>query len=368
MKTRWTSDTVVFMRHSSTAGSDNKDILIYPSRPYVSVRFDEEDPDSSAREWSNAFGEIHRYSRIRALGIMLVEIAIGARLVAAPDRDAKGSEIRKNNDELNVALEYSRQDLQRDDTCIDFDNYWKAVRYCLDPSAFNDSATRFEPNDDDTAKAQKLSMRRKLLHKKVISPLHCLLNILGWESEVAAGTTTTSLKSSSSLSSRQPPQKDCHDQPSIRDAKPTKFPRKKEAEDWLKQTSRVRTQLQSHSPGVSVGYRRARIAVLDTGFDPDAAFFQGEGRYDRLEPSGTHWKDWVEWGNETPKDSDGHGTHLVSLIMQIAPEADIFVARVFKDTQNLANTSVSVAEVRAYLTLPTYHQSALKILYLYGKV
>ncbi|KAK3988999.1 hypothetical protein QBC44DRAFT_370367 [Cladorrhinum sp. PSN332] len=79
-------------------------------------------------------------------------------------------------------------------------------------------------------------------------------------------------------------------------------------------------------------------AILDTGYDPDSLFFQAGTRYDRW-----HWKDWVE-GSSEPKDYDGHGTHLVSLIIQIAPEADIYVGRVFKSKGEITGSSGHVAQ------------------------
>jgi hypothetical protein len=35
------------------------------------------------------------------------------------------------------------------------------------------------------------------------------------------------------------------------------------------------------------------------------------------------------------RDLDGHGTHGAALLLEVAPEADIFVARVFKDRKEI---------------------------------
>lgn len=45
------------------------------------------------------------------------------------------------------------------------------------------------------------------------------------------------------------------------------------------------------------------------------------------------------------EDSDGHGTHIVTLLMELAPSASIYVARVAQNQKNLGSAAKSVAEV-----------------------
>lgn len=83
-----------------------------------------------------------------------------------------------------------------------------------------------------------------------------------------------------------------------------------------------------------------KIAILDTGYDDDAVFFHHPYRCSRMKG----WKDWVD-SSITPQDCNGHGTHVVSLVMKVAPNADIFVARVAKDTEGLQHASENISEV-----------------------
>lgn len=76
--------------------------------------------------------------------------------------------------------------------------------------------------------------------------------------------------------------------------------------------------------------KRVKIAILDTGIDithPDFKEDQSASRINRrikvpedfLDPEGKAY------------DTCGHGTYCVGLLRRVAPEADIYVARVAKD-------------------------------------
>lgn len=87
-------------------------------------------------------------------------------------------------------------------------------------------------------------------------------------------------------------------------------------------------------------YKRIRIAVLDTGYDPKAEFFVDRDRNERLRG----WKDWVT-DSAWPRDDEGHGSRVLSLIMKVAPMADVYVARVAKNSNELERSVKSIAEV-----------------------
>ena len=61
-----------------------------------------------------------------------------------------------------------------------------------------------------------------------------------------------------------------------------------------------------------------------------------------------NWKD--EWGSEiTRQDKDGHGTAMLSIIHQVAPFADVCIARIAGEDKDLKDhpeqTSKNLAEV-----------------------
>jgi subtilisin family serine protease len=117
-------------------------------------------------------------------------------------------------------------------------------------------------------------------------------------------------------------------------------------------TSPVTTTVVSkYSAQSALSNSRIRIAVLDTGYDPNAIFFQARDRERRIKG----WKDYVEKNNTgKPKyagrDEDGHGTHVLSVLMTVAPAADIYIARVARNTPELENASQNIADVSDWIS------------------
>lgn len=91
---------------------------------------------------------------------------------------------------------------------------------------------------------------------------------------------------------------------------------------------------------------RIRIAILDTGYDSKSQFFNSGPRKNRL----VKWKDFVD-DQKQPVDSDGHGTHALSLLMKVAPAADICVARIAKNTEDLQNRASNIEKVKLLHTV-----------------
>ena len=320
LKTPWTSRTIHFMKHYNSPLEDEEP-SIFASKPYYSVHFGEE--DASVSEATTNSGEIHRYPRVRDLGIMLVEIGLGCLL---DDSAPKNNVISKANQDWLLAKGWSdRKGPWRD---FDYPKYRAAVENCLDPHIFAKAPFTPSVNADELTKG--LHKRRKIFYEHVVSPLEELVQGTGWKDIVndmpSLRMQTTTTRQPKSLEEVGIP---------VEQSKLSKD--QKDAKRWLRRVQLLNRELKSAS---QVPVRRVRIAILDTGYDPDAVFFQPNARRNRL----VEWKDWVEDAKE-PTDCNGHGTHLVSLIMKIAPEADIYVARVAKDPMGLSDASEAIGEV-----------------------
>jgi subtilisin family serine protease len=66
-----------------------------------------------------------------------------------------------------------------------------------------------------------------------------------------------------------------------------------------------------------------RIAVLDTGIDKKHPFIRGALRTERIIVA----KSFVS-GDESVDDAFGHGTYVTSLLLKVALDAKLYVARV----------------------------------------
>ncbi len=88
---------------------------------------------------------------------------------------------------------------------------------------------------------------------------------------------------------------------------------------------------------------RLKIAILDTGYDDNAPTFYVPGRSKRIK----RWRDFVT-NSQKPIDTDGHGTHLLTLLLQVAPSAEIYVARVAENSKALATAEDHISQVNEY--------------------
>ncbi|KAH8880194.1 hypothetical protein GQ53DRAFT_813446 [Thozetella sp. PMI_491] len=102
---------------------------------------------------------------------------------------------------------------------------------------------------------------------------------------------------------------------------------------WFKRLDSLNHVLQAE-PGDS--YRKVRIAVLDTGVDPQDAV--------ALDLAG--YRDFVDGDDSQMRDNSGHGTKSLNLIFQVCEPAEVFALRIFDwdeeshNTQDLATQAI----------------------------
>lgn len=82
---------------------------------------------------------------------------------------------------------------------------------------------------------------------------------------------------------------------------------------------------------------RLKVAVLGTGIDLDHPDFYDE---DRVQST----RSWV--GSAPTLDSNGHGTHVVSTILALTQNVDVYVAKISEGSSHTLESVESVAEVR----------------------
>ncbi|KAI4599467.1 hypothetical protein KJ359_001909 [Pestalotiopsis sp. 9143b] len=83
---------------------------------------------------------------------------------------------------------------------------------------------------------------------------------------------------------------------------------------------------------------RVKIAVLDTGLQLEKALYVNHVRAGRINPAQS--KDFVATTEEDAvdgwkKDSDGHGSRIGQIILDVAPGTVLHIAKVFKNKEDL---------------------------------
>jgi hypothetical protein len=84
----------------------------------------------------------------------------------------------------------------------------------------------------------------------------------------------------------------------------------------------------------TTGDRPVKIAILDTGVSKQLMIERNIHAY----------RDFVEQ-ESIPKDNTGHGSHMLRLLKDTAPDAQIYVARVFSNDFVDADASIRLCQV-----------------------
>ncbi|QKD50607.2 uncharacterized protein FOBCDRAFT_248547 [Fusarium oxysporum Fo47] len=95
-----------------------------------------------------------------------------------------------------------------------------------------------------------------------------------------------------------------------------------------------------------------RIAVLDTGIDKNSGAIRGGLRTHRIKHQ--NCRSWVGNDSNDVHDYDGHGTRIAELILRAAPEADIYICKVFNGRSLLPDEVEGIAKVRSWNTFLPY--------------
>ncbi|KIW11595.1 hypothetical protein PV08_10896 [Exophiala spinifera] len=312
MRTQWSTDRIHFVQERPVA--DRTRQMLDPSYPYLTFAFDSEATSDAPVEYCTEDSIYHRYPLILALGIILIELCQRTPADKSAYDEALGTKI-------NTDYFYGQESLESEswpDLDLNLEakrTYKNVVKACLNHEVFTQTAVA------------DIKTRRETLWEVAVCPLARLAAKLGWlwldngsirrlatertpvhktEKKEESLVLPTSSKRSSS---RQVPRSVSAD-----------------SEKWLDAVkfSDLNIELVSGFQDVP----RVKVAVLDTGYDPASIFFSEPERKIRIQ----RWKDFARrLPNQTKsarEDNDGHGTHVLSLVMTIAAAADVYVARV----------------------------------------
>lgn len=309
-----TENSVYFMSETCVDG------VLYFCKPYLSVQLPSEG-DNQTIEYRRVDGMIHRYPRILALGIMLFEIATGRQFKVEGHPDHWDP---KTANQVYLSLRNHLESGEFHEDC-DFPRYKAAVSKCLDPMLFhNVPFNSMKP-------AENLEERRSILYNEIVDPLRKLIEGTGWDAEldeiektplVPKPRAKTALRSLASLT--------------IPDVT---SPVAQNSDSWIDQVAALNKMVKKQRRIVPARGTPFRIAILDTGYDANTLAFDIPGRLRKIK----EWKDFV-YDSPRPVDIDGHGTHIVTLLLALDCPANIYVARVTDSSKMLKSAEFSIAK------------------------
>ncbi|KAK3299686.1 uncharacterized protein B0H64DRAFT_337797 [Chaetomium fimeti] len=317
----WTSmgvsnDCVYFM------GETLEDEVVYFCKPYLSAQLPPQ--GSQMAECRQVVGMIHRYPRILALGVMLVEIATGQRfeMEGRPDQwDPKTA----NQQLLTLQKHLNNGEFHED---CRFPRYKAAVNKCLDPMLFRNAP--FNPKKP----TENLEQRRSILYNEIVDPLRQLIEGTGWDDELDDIEQTALVPKPRAKTGLKPPAHFI-----VSEMAAPAAPAVPKGDPWLEEITVLNKMLKAERRKASTRNTPFKVAILDTGYDDSSPTFDIPGRSRKVKG----WKDFVSCSPH-PVDTDGHGTHLLTLLLQLECPANIYVARVTESSKTLNSAERNIAE------------------------
>ncbi|KAF4952939.1 hypothetical protein FGADI_6372 [Fusarium gaditjirri] len=329
MRNRWTSHDIWFM-HEMDHQQSPKDQLAL--RVYMSLHFEDLQKISEDEDKSRL---THPFPHILALGLILLQIGL-----ARPFRSMMHLPLTSRLNRDHGAARQLLGELEKAQWARSThrDIFARAVSNCLDPRTFTTPTTKprttnSSPTVGPAIKTDEDGIRRKV-YTEIVEPLSKLVNI--------AFKTDAKYVSYLARCKEVQNHNKLHSQVASFHTGKTIVP-----EEWLdnlKHISMHIMNLRDERPDHE--FKPVKIAVLDTGCDAELPFYKISRRKKCIKA----WKDFTRDGSEDEPEPDsmedeyGHGSLMTRLIMEAAPLAHVYVARVAKNTGELEYSSDQIAQ------------------------
>lgn len=175
MESRWTSDTIHFVLERSLNDGETK---AYPGKPFFVFQFD--DSTNGFMEYCTHDSLLHRYPRVLALGVLLVQIGRGGHIAENINQTQSRTITQSiNRDYLMGPTAFSEKswpDFGFSPNGVLANKYKSVVQKCFDREIFKDPKA-----PTHTHAEQDIGERRAMLFEQVVYPLKKLLEDMGWD-------------------------------------------------------------------------------------------------------------------------------------------------------------------------------------------
>jgi hypothetical protein len=343
MHTKWTSDTIWFMPEENSSGHHGR----LPLCAYLSFPFGA--PSDTMPDVLQDDLLTHRCPWIFDVGVLLLEIGLAKPFRTGRRRDWVAQANLSHKIAIDEMLELEKAGW---DGFANSKKYFdSAVRYCLNDKNFIPPSEQPKsvrqgavlPTRPATASDLHAGVlkRRRIFYKNVVCPLAWLAN-RGFGARAGDIPYVKKKRPSSHSLQNAPfntPWQAEHD---------ALFHSAINSKMWLSDLTKISRHVESKRRECRVT-APIRVAILDTGLNTDFPVFRERSG---LLKSITDMKDFVNPGTPLMTDTFGHGTLMARLVMESAPGAEILVARVAENTNELKNSQANIQKVRATMYLP----------------
>ncbi|PNP75995.1 hypothetical protein FNYG_10553 [Fusarium nygamai] len=331
MRTRWTSDDIWFMHEMDHQHSPKDQLAL---RVYMPLDFENQQENSEDGDRSML---THPFPHILSLGLILLQIGLLRPFKSMAHLPFISRLNRDHGAAIQLLGELEKAQWARS---THRDIFARAVANSLDPRTFTTSIPKSKTIKSSTEHKLAISageggIRRKV-YTEIVEPLSKLVNI--------AFKTDAKYVSYLARCKEVETHNKLHSQVASFHTGKTIVP-----EEWLDNLKHISMHIMNlRDKKPDHDFKPVKIAVLDTGCDAELPFF----KITRRKKSIKAWKDFtIDEGEGTGRpdcmeDQYGHGSLMIRLIMEAAPLAHIYVARVAKNTDELEYSSDQIAHVR----------------------
>ncbi|KAH6972214.1 peptidase S8/S53 domain-containing protein [Ilyonectria sp. MPI-CAGE-AT-0026] len=331
-----------------------------PCKPWLKVSLPQQPRPQTIKQ-----PRFHRFPQILELGIILLELQIGEGL--------ESSLGEQPTEDLDQRWAMATTKFMMMEKHILSDDYRRALAFCLKPGASLSAEAVKQPE-----------LVRQAIHDNVVVPLesaitrskigHDIFESLDLRDTMSSSPPSTLDQLLPQEGTRPSPSEDIRHQTTTTPASQVVQPDEKNtateiekdfelfgseqelqpnqeqsrvSDDWIKGFKQiVKDKLKGEK--ARQNELRVKIAVLDTGIDLKHMDFRGEYKDGRIK-SVRSWVDGADGMEDSEAgDSSGHGTFIASLLLDLGPPIDLYVARVSKSKNFKQGTSENIANALHY--------------------